>query len=155
MDPRIGNIHLDANALEPPSPADKLLVPQFKKMKQDHGLSVVNPHGVQVEIDDPRTPTSTKRDMEGIYTIPTNLTPEEQKDRSNLQALLRGGAALGKHAADADHIFEAAKYGGRYFVTHDKRLLKRKKEIAEITGDGLMIVTLREFMDICESFGLT
>ena len=75
--------------------------------------------------------------------------------RSKLRDLMRGCAALGKHAADADHIFEALKYGGRYFVTHDKRLLKRKNEIAKITGAGPEIVTLQEFMRICNHFGLT
>jgi hypothetical protein len=154
LDPRYGNVHLDANALEPPDPADKPLVSQFQELVHAQVLSVINPHGVQKEIDHPRTPASTKKDMEGIYTVQTNLTPNEILIRSRLVDLLRGDAASGRHAVDADHIFEAQKYGGRYFVTHDRRLLNHKNEIVEIIGARLEILTLREFMKACKDCGL-
>jgi hypothetical protein len=149
FDPRYGIIHLDANALEPPDPADRELVPEFLGLRDDEVLSVVNPHGVQREVDDPHTPNSTVMRMEGIYTIQTNHMPEEQIVRSRLQELMRGGAAVGRHAADAEHIFEAWKYGGIYFITHDKRIIKKKGEIARTLGSRPAIVTLREFIEIC------
>ena len=93
--------------------------------------------------------------MQGIVTVQSNLTPDEELRRSELRKLLRGGAAAGKHEADADHIFEAAKYGGRYFVTHDKRVLGKKDEIAKIIGSGFEIVTLREFIEVCKKYDLS
>lgn len=155
LDPRLGNIHLDANALDPPIMDHRRLVSEFHEMVRAQELTVLNPHGVQQEIDNPRTPTSTQRDMQGIVTIQTNLTTEERRVHEELRKLICGSAAPGKHDADADHIFVASKYGGNYFVTHDQRLLKRKNEIATITGPRPDIVTLSEFMCICKRFGLT
>jgi hypothetical protein len=149
LDPRYGNIHLDANALEPPDPTDRDLVPEFLKLRDDEVISVVNPHGVQREVNDTRTPSSTRKQMEGIYTIQTNHIPQEQSVLSRLQNLIRGSAAPGRHAADAEHIFEASEYGGIYFVTHDRRIIRKKSEIALILGPRPAIVTLREFIDIC------
>jgi len=154
LDPRYGTIHLDANALEPPHPEDKPFVSQFFDLVDTHALSVINPYGVQQEIDHPRTPASIRLDRRGISTIPTELTSNEKLIHSKLAVLLRGDAAPGKHAADASHIFESQKYGGRYFVTHDQRLLKRRDEIAGIIGSGFNIVTLREFLVICVDCGL-
>ena len=154
QNPKYGNIHLDANALEPPEPKDNHLVAEFQRVKHEQTLSVVNPYGVQQEVDDPRTPTGTKDDMAGIYTIQTGLTSEEETIRAKLRDLLQGNAASGRHDADANHIFEAQKYGGGYFVTHDKRLLARKDKIANLIGPELRIVALRQFMDICNNCGL-
>ncbi len=153
-DPRYGNIHLDANALEPPDPADKDLVPEFLKLRENDVISVVNPHGVQRELDDPRTPSSTRTHTEGIYTLQTNQIPQEESVLSRLQDLMRGGAAPGRHAADAEHVFEASKYGGIYFVTHDGRIIRKKSEIAIILGPLPAIVTLRQFIDICRQYYL-
>jgi hypothetical protein len=154
FDPRYGNIHLDANALEPPDPSDRELVREFLKLRDDEVISVVNPHGVQREVNHPHTPSSTRMGMEGIFTIQTSQMPEEQTVRSRLRELMRGGAAAGRHAADAEHIFEASKYGGIYFVTHDRRIINKKTEIAHILGSRPAIVTLRQFIKVCKDHHL-
>jgi len=43
--------------------------------------------------------------------------------------LIQGNAKLGQHAKDAFHLVESAKYGGRFFITNDERLLKKVDEI--------------------------
>ena len=153
-DPRFGNIHLDANALEPPDPADMVLVSEFLKLKDDQVISVVNPHGVQLEVNDPRTPSRTRMNMEGIYTIQTNRTPQEKDVLLRLRKLMRGDAAPGRHEADAGHIFEASKYGGIYFVTHDQRILRKSSDIAGILGPLPKILTLRQFIQTCRQYRL-
>ena len=115
---------------------------------------MVLPKGVQDEIEHPNTPMATKLNMDGIYTIEVGLNSEETARRGKIKELLRGHASGSKHASDADHIFEASKYGGRYFITHDQRILGKRQELAKIIGDELQILTLRDFVEICKSFGL-
>ncbi|SFR20253.1 hypothetical protein SAMN04515673_11941 [Poseidonocella sedimentorum] len=64
-----------------------------------------------------------------------------------LRMLLRGNAKPGKHEADADHLFEAGKYGGGYFLTHDKRIHKLVDQIKKIIP-SISVVTLKEFVEI-------
>jgi hypothetical protein len=63
---------------------------------------------------------------------------------------MRGNAAPGKHDADAFHVFEAAKYGGRHLTTNDKRILSKKAEISELAG--IDVVTPTEFLEHYDSF---
>jgi hypothetical protein len=49
--------------------------------------------------------------------------------------LVQGNAKAGQHAADAFHIVESAKNGGRHFITNDQRLLKKAHQI----WDALLI----------------
>jgi hypothetical protein len=53
---------------------------------------------------------------------------------------------------DADHLFEAAKYGG-YFITHDQRILKKVGQLGHLLPPSLTVVTLAEFLDIFDDFG--
>lgn len=64
---------------------------------------------------------------------------------------MRGNAASEKHQADADHLFEAEKYGGGYFITHDKRILAKASAILEI-APLITISTLAEFIDTGKAF---
>ena len=68
-----------------------------------------------------------------------------------LRVLLKGNGKSDQHNADAGHVFEAAKYGA-YFTTHDGRLRRKTKEIGEIVGPALQIVTLAEFLTIYDRF---
>jgi len=63
---------------------------------------------------------------------------------------MRGNAAPGKHDADAFHVVEAAKYGGRHFITNDTRILRKKAEISELTG--IDVVTPTEFLARYDAF---
>jgi hypothetical protein len=54
------------------------------------------------------------------------LTGRLRRKTQRIEAALQGNAKPGKHAADAEHLSEAAKYGG-YFVIRDDRVLKRSQ----------------------------
>jgi hypothetical protein len=56
-----------------------------------------------------------------------------------------------KHAADAQHLAEAAKYCG-YFITHDRRILKRSHGLASLLPPSLNVVTLSEFLEIFDDY---
>ena len=85
-----------------------------------------------------------------IFTIATGLTYEEKASRRNIEAVLQGNAKPGKHAADAAHVFEAAKYCG-YFITHDAQILKRAAPFCELP-QSLSIVTLARFLEIFDEY---
>jgi hypothetical protein len=101
----------------------------------------------------PRTPGAVKASfVPEIYTIPVGKTRPEIERLNKVEALLRGNATSGKHDADAHHLFEAAKYGGGYFITNDQRILRKCSEIRDILSPALNIVTVAEFLDIYDQF---
>jgi hypothetical protein len=106
------------------------------------------PRGVRVEVQHPRTPRHVNEPVVAqIFTLPTGLTAQESATRAGVAAALQGNARPGKHAADADHLSVAAKYGG-YFITHD-RILKRSRGTASaITPSRHACHVLRDFRQL-------
>ena len=86
-----------------------------------------------------------------IFTIPTGLNSQEQDFRRRLATALQGNAAPGKHAADAYHLAEAAKYGG-YVITHDERVLKKSGTLQDLLPPSLQVVTLKRFLEIFDEY---
>jgi hypothetical protein len=86
-----------------------------------------------------------------IFTYAVGLNSEEYDRIRRLRDLMQGNAQPGKHRADADHIFEAGKYGG-YFITHDGRALSRRKEIESVVGPHFRVVTLADFLSVYDGF---
>ena len=54
--------------------------------------------------------------------------PKEQSLKKALEDLLSGNAKSDKRHDDANHLFEASKYGG-FFVATDQRILKKHEQI--------------------------
>jgi hypothetical protein len=64
---------------------------------------------------------------------------------------LQGNARPGKHAADADHLFEAEKYCA-YFITHDRRILDKAGKMRNLLRPPLTVVTLIDFLEIFDDY---
>jgi hypothetical protein len=77
--------------------------------------------------------------------MPVELTAPELATHERIGALVRGNAEPEQHARDAFHLVEAAKYGGRHFITNDKRLLKKASQIW--TELLLRVLTAQEFVE--------
>lgn len=75
-----------------------------------------------------------------IYSCDVSLTYEETSDMVSFLRIHRGNAKAKNIDADLTHVWEAAKYGGRYFVTADQRLLGRADEIA--AHKSIKVITL-------------
>lgn len=154
MDPRIGNVHIDANALDRGGAARGGDVDRFLALVEADEISVVIPHSVKGEIAHPKTPDWVKLASNSqIFSLPVNRTPEEMARLEDLRKLLRGNAQSDKHDADAEHLFEASKYGGQFFITHDKRILSKSKAINALVG-RIRIVTLEDFLRDYDRAGL-
>jgi hypothetical protein len=152
LDPRICPIGIDANALNRDGSAHDASVDRLLELRRAGKINLIVPHGVRAEVLNPQTPSHVREAvLPNIFTIPTGLTEQEQKNRRLIAAALQGNAKQGKHAADAQHLADAAKYCG-YFITHDERVLKRSMALRDLLPPSLNVVTLDEFMDIFDDY---
>lgn len=153
LDPRICNIHLDANAVDRDGTSRDSLVDRLLALRAATKINLVVPGSVRAEVQHPRTPLDVKSAVLGeIYSLPVGKTAGEHDTLRKVQALLRGNASSGKHDDDAFHLCEAAKYGGGYFITHDGRMLRKRDDLRSLLGPSLCIVTLQEFLEIYDDF---
>lgn len=104
---------------------------------RDGTLDLIVPKEVRKEIQNPRTPGHVQAPAAAmIFTVPVGLNSDEQHRRGLIEIELQGNARPGTHAADADHLFEAAKYCG-YFITHDRRLLDKASKLRSMLPPSL------------------
>jgi hypothetical protein len=89
--------------------------------------------------------------LQQVFSYKVGLNAEEQRRHRIIKQELQGNANPGKHEADADHLFEAAKYGG-YFITHDHRILTRAGRLREVLPPSLTVVTLADFLAIVDNY---
>ena len=153
INPWISNIGIDANALDRDGSSRDELVDRFQALVEEVKLIVVVAGGVRDEVAHPNTPTAVKSAvLPQIFNLRPNLIQGQQNVRAEVEAVLRGNALPGKHAADASHLSEAAETGCCYFITHDKRMLAKRDELRRVLPPSLEIVTLAEFFDVLARF---
>jgi hypothetical protein len=103
-------------------------------------------HSTQKEIEHPNTPRWVKQESSGLtYTIETSLTDGERKVQALILRILAGNGKLDNVFQDAQHVFEAAKYGS-YFVTTDQRILQKGSELHSVCN--VNIVKPSELLEI-------
>ncbi len=152
LDPRKCPVGIDANALNKDGSKHDELVERLLDLDRAGTIRLIAPHGVRREIQDPRTPKHVSEAvLSKIFTIPTPLSSQEQDARRALETGLQGNARPGKHAADAQHLAEAAKYCG-YFITHDERILKRCHGLRLMLPPSLTVVALADFLAILDDY---
>lgn len=131
LDPRIGNNFIDANVLDRTGGPEDAAVSEILRVRWG-AFTLLLPYSVKAEIAHPNTPAEVKRrSMEFVYSMPVELTPEEESKHDRIRVLIQGNAKPGQHHRDAFHLVESAKYG-RHFITNDGRLLKKAAEIWEM-----------------------
>jgi hypothetical protein len=146
--PKTRNIFLDSCAFDPKySPEDQASQEIFQRHKSGNLISLDIAHSNLKEIDHPNTPDWVKREaINLIRSIQTGLTPNEIYEKSEILRILAGNGNPAKMVDDADHVFEASKYGGGYFITTDKKILKKRDELEKICS--AIIVKPSEFLKI-------
>jgi hypothetical protein len=152
LDPRICPVAIDANALDRDGSAGDHLVDRLLGLSSAGAINLILPKCVREEIQNPRTPKDVQEaTLPLIFTIPVGLNPDEQRRKRIIERELQGNARPGKHMSDADHLFEAAKYGG-YFITHDRRILTKAGRLCEVLPPSLTVVTLPDFIAIFDDY---
>ncbi len=151
LDPRRVNVFFDANAfdrLDDSGEVDRLLL-----LRDAGRVRLIAPSGVRQEVDRDRTPGPVREAVSRqLFSFDNELNCDEQNRFDRICAIMQGNAITGKHVADARHIFEAAKYGAGYFITHDRRIAKTKCRELEAVLPHMRIVSLNEFLAIYEEF---
>jgi hypothetical protein len=128
-------------------------VDRFSKLQADGTINVVLAGGVRQEAAHPHTPPGVQQAMLGqIFNLRPGLNHQQQADRAKVRIILQGNAKPGAHDADASHISEAAETGCCYFITEEKRILKKRDELATVIPPSLEILSLVEFVDIYDRF---
>jgi predicted nucleic acid-binding protein len=131
LNPCIGNNFLDSNALDHTDEIEDAAMDEILKLHdKPDTFTLLLPYSVKAEIEHPSTPAEKKRKAAGfLYSMEVQLTQPELATHEKIRALIQGNAQPGRHAKDAFHLVESAKYGGRHFITKDGRLLKKAPEI--------------------------
>lgn len=140
-DPRYRPALIDAHILDLSiGEANVAAVERILDLARTLELMVLLPCSVKHELDRPETPADVKRRANAlIYSLKLELTADEAKLHREARALLQGNAKPGKHAMDAFHLVEAAKWGS-FFVTLDGRINRKAAEIQGLLP-GLWIVS--------------
>ncbi|GBE04714.1 hypothetical protein BMS3Abin10_00330 [bacterium BMS3Abin10] len=84
-----------------------------------------------------------------ISTIKTRLTDDKKKIKENIVRILAGKGKPENVLQDAEHVFEASKYG-TYFVTTDMRILKRQTDLLQ--DCNVFIVKPSEMLNIYRDY---
>ena len=152
INPMGRNVAIDANALDRVDPARAAAIDRLWELHQANEINLIVPKGVRAEFLHPRTPKNVKElGLQQIYTLQVELTADEIRQLREIELELQGNARPGKHAADAGHLFEAAKYCS-YFITHDDRILDRAGKLRSILPPSLAIVSLLGFINIFDDY---
>ena len=150
INPLHNNNFIDSCAFDPKyEPEDAASVEIFT-LHQVIGLPLHIAHSTQKEIEHPNTPTWVKREANKlIYTISVQLTSLEVRKLEDIRRILAGTGKIENVQQDAQHIFEAQKYGS-YFVTTDSRILSRA-DMLKISCD-VVVLKPSEFLAIVKQY---
>lgn len=143
----IHNIFLDSCGFDPSDQIEQDASFKILEWAEQDVVSLILSDSVLEEIRNFNTP-SWIQEIAGrfVITLRTDLTPEEQIRKKAIEAVVIGTGQDANHKQDALHIFMADKWG-KYFITTDNRLLKRRERIKQVST-GLMICKPIEFINI-------
>ena len=148
-DPRFHGTMIDAHLLDDigDERADQRAARDKMIELPSNQYAIMLPHSVKAEIDHPNTPSETKnRASAFVYSFDTAIVAPSLLAQA--KAIMRGNAVSQKHDQDAEHCCDAAAWGS-FFVTLDKRTLKKRDEIRRLLP-GLWIMTPAEWVENLE-----
>ena len=146
IDPRFGNNFIDANVLDRKGTPEDKAVDAILRLAEDGESTLLLPYSVQKELEHPNTPKEVKRRAADlIFSMRVQLTEQEKATHRRIRDLIRGNAQSNLHDADAFHLVESQKNGGRHFITNDGRLLKKAADIWQALL--IRVLSPKEFMD--------
>jgi hypothetical protein len=133
-DPRRTNIFIDSCAFDPKYAPEDIASERLFKLCEAGEINLTISHSNVKELEHPNVPPDVKRQANAkIYTIKVHLTEAELVLKEQILDLLAGKGRRDKMRQDAEHVFEAQKYG-KFFVTADNGILKRKVELSQLCG---------------------
>jgi len=145
INPLFVNSSIDANIVDHVAAETWKPIRLILELYRANKIQLIIPHSVHTELLRTTTPAEVRAAAQDfICTMPVGLTVGEVKERDHLLKLAKGNAELKNIVSDLLHVAEAAKYGG-YFITLDKRLLKRESAISDVMG--IEVITPEGFIE--------
>jgi predicted nucleic acid-binding protein len=146
INPLRTNNMIDSCAFDPKYEPEASASVEIFKLANEGKIGLIIAHSTQKEIDHPNTPKWVKVEaLSLIYTLNEQLNPDERMTLERIEAILAGNGKVVNIKQDAQHIFEAQRYG-HYFITTDKRLLDKAAEVRTLCT--VTILRPSEFLDI-------
>lgn len=134
LNPYYANIFIDSCAFDPKYEPEASAAEEIFRRREKEEIILVIAHSNMKEAEHPNTPKRVKdAALEQISTIETNLVQQEKLKKQEIWGVLTGNGKPEKMKQDAEHVFEAHKYGG-YFVTTDERILKLRDKLHSISN---------------------
>ena len=134
VSPPIANTYLDSCAFDPKYAPEDEAADQLFRLWHLGRIRLQITHSVAKEVEHPNTPVEVKAAAATmVYTLPVERHPREVAHLAGILAVLAGNGDPSNVREDAEHIFEAQKYGS-CFVTADDRLLRRAHDLSSLTG---------------------
>jgi predicted nucleic acid-binding protein len=150
IDPLIRNNFIDSCAFDPKYEPETSSSNEIFTLSQAGHFLLHIAHSAQKEIDHPNTPISVKRAASAlIFSMPVQLTQPEAALLNDITDILAGTGKVDNVVQDAQHVFEAQKYG-YYFITTDKRILARAETLEKRCSVGVVLPS--EFLRIARHF---
>ena len=129
INPLLTNNLIDSCAFDPKYEPENSASFEIFRLASDEKFRLIIAHSTQKEIDHPNTPAWVKGEAQNrICTLNVQLTQNERAMLAKIEAILAGNGKIEKIKQDAQHVFEAQKYGS-YFITTDKRILSRTEQL--------------------------
>jgi hypothetical protein len=147
------NVFLDSCAFDPKYyPEDKAATELYQLYEQGELVLHIS-HSTQKEIEHTNTPSWVKQVANTfIFTYKVQLTEEEIRRKAAILITLAGNGNPDRMRNDAEHIFEASKYGP-YFVTTDARILKKQADLEGLCG--VIVLKPSKIMEIIGRYKAT
>jgi len=102
-------------------------------------IKLIISHSTVKELEHPNVPREIKREADShIRSMKVELTEGEKAQKQRILETLTGNGKPENMVQDAEHLFEAQKYGGGYFVTVDKGILRKAEDIRALCGVNVM-----------------
>lgn len=139
INPWLTNSMIDSCAFDPKQSPEQQAAEELAKLWQEHSLPLLIAHSTKKELEHPNTPLWVKKEAEArIYSVETDRTPSEFAVFRNIHEILTGEGNPENHIQDAEHVFEASKYGS-YFITTDRRILSKKYRISKVSNATVLL----------------
>ncbi|NWH04682.1 hypothetical protein [Desulfobacter latus] len=146
---RRANIFIDSCAFDPKYMPEDLASERLFQLYNAGEINLVISHSNMKEIEHPNVPPVVKMEADAkIYTIEVELSEAELILKEQILNLLAGNGRRDKMLQDSEHVFEAQKYG-KFFVTTDKGILKRRVKLAQLCG--ILVVLPSEMLHLIEA----
>ena len=150
INPLITNVFLDSCGFDPKYAPEDTASMELYRLYEQGKLVLHIAHSTQKELEHPNTPSWVKKEANTfIFTYEVQLIDEEIKQKKDILNILTGNGNPDRMRNDAEHVFEAAKYGS-YFVTTDARILKKQIELQKLCG--VNILKPSEIMEIIRTY---